>query len=263
MKAVGKFGGMKNMPAVVITLVIFCIWEYASRAGMLMRLLFPPPSEIFLYTIKSVLNGELIAAAIASLGRLFAGFLIGGGTGFALGLSMGCSRRLRLLLDPFVAALHPIPKIAIFPFFMFVFGIGETSKIVAIAVTAFFPLLINALAGVREINPVYLDVAQNYGAGKWKVFTRVILPGSLPMIMAGVRIAFNVSLTIAVAVELLAARTGLGVMIWFGWETLNILKFYAAIVVILLIGISSNALLHWLTTRLIPWDSQYDTERLI
>jgi ABC-type nitrate/sulfonate/bicarbonate transport system permease component len=166
---------------------------------------------------------------------------------------MGWMPRLRIIVDPFIAAFHPIPKTAIYPLVMIIFGIGEPSKVVTIAVATFFPALINSMAGVRQIPPVYLEVAKNYGARHWKTFTRVILPGSLPMLLAGIRIAFNNALVITIAVELLVARKGLGVMIWFAWETLRTADLYATLVIIAVIGILANILLQRLSLLVAPW----------
>jgi NitT/TauT family transport system permease protein len=97
--------------------------------------------------------------------------------------------RSALVLRSFIAALHPVPKIAIFPLLMLVFGIGEASKVVAIAITSFFPVVVNTITGTRSIHPVYFEVANNYGASRWQTLWRVVIPGSLPMVLAGLRIA--------------------------------------------------------------------------
>lgn len=231
----------------------FLAWELLARAGLLSRIFLPAPSIIFAFAVQSTLKGELPAALGTTLGRIAAGFILGGTAGLTLGWAMGTSTRLRRLMDPFIAALHPVPKIAIFPLILFLFGLGETSKIVTIAISAFFPMLINTIAGVRQINPLYIEAAQNYGASRWKTIRSVILPGSLPMALAGMRIALNTSLVIAIAVELVGARRGLGVMIWFAWQTLRIEQLYATLFVIALVGIASNYLLEWASRRLAPW----------
>jgi ABC-type nitrate/sulfonate/bicarbonate transport system permease component len=234
-------------------LIVFTAWELLSRANLISRIFLPAPTRILSFLVESLLNGELAAAFSATIGRIIVGFLLGAIPGLLLGWAMGWSGRLRRLMDPIIAATHPIPKIAIFPLIMIMFGIGEASKVVAIALTAFFPMLINTIAGVRQINPVYIEVARNYGASRWKTIQRVVLPASLPMVLAGVRIAVNTSLVIAIAVELLAARNGLGVMIWFAWQTLRIQELYAALFIIALIGIGFNVFLEWASRRLAPW----------
>jgi NitT/TauT family transport system permease protein len=166
---------------------------------------------------------------------------------------MGWSRSLRAALDPLVAAVHPLPKIAVLPLIMIIFGIGESSKIVVIAVGTFFPMLINSMAGVRQISPIHFEVAENYGASPFKVLTRVIIPGSLPLVLAGARLALNIALLLTIAVELVSAREGLGEMIWFAWQTLRTEELYASLVVIGALGVTFNLLLQALSQRLVPW----------
>ena len=181
------------------------------------------------------------------------GALIGGAAGLSLGLLMGWSPRVRAIADPFVAAAHPIPKIAVLPLVLIIFGIGETSKIALIAVAAFFPMLINTMAGVRQIHPLHFEVAKNYGAGPWLVFRRVLWPGSLPLALAGARLALNTALVITVAVELLTARQGLGATIWLAWETMRTERLYVALLATAILGISFNLLLQFVAGRLAPW----------
>ncbi|HLA87245.1 MAG TPA: ABC transporter permease [Anaerolineales bacterium] len=250
----------KHIPAFLAATLIILLWEISSGAGLISRLLFPSPSRIFLYFLESLGSGEIFRALGVTLIRLVTGFVAGAVPGLILGWRMSFSHRLRNFAEPFIAAFYPMPKIAIFPFIMFIFGIGESSKVVAVGVTAFFPILINTMAGVQQINPVYLHVAQNYGAGRWKTFTTVVFPASLPWILAGARIALNTSFMVVIAVELLAARSGLGVLIWFGWETLNTLKLYTALGAIALVGVLINLFFSWLFTKYLPWHQAFGWE---
>lgn len=238
---------------VVVAAVLF--WEFLSAQGVISRLFFPAPSSIIKALVKMILDGRVATHLTASAIRLGLGFLIGGSIGLLLGLAMGWSGRLRAFLDPIIAAVHPIPKIAIFPLIMIIFGIGEASKIVAISIAAFFPMLINSMTGVRQINPVYFEVARNYHASRMKTFSRVVIPGSLPSILSGIRLAINMSLVISIAVELLAAKEGLGVIIWFSWQTLRIEELYASLIVIAVLGIGINGFIQLLAKRVTPWSS--------
>jgi NitT/TauT family transport system permease protein len=136
---------------------------------------------------------------------------------------------------------------------MIVFGIGETSKVVVVAVASFFPMLINTMAGVRQIHPIHFEVAKNYGASLRKIFTRIVVPGSLPLILTGMRLALNIALLLTIAVELVAAQKGLGSMIWFAWETMRTEELYVSLIVTAILGISFNFLLQTITKYLIPW----------
>jgi len=244
---------------VTVVVVALAAWEWQARRGGLSRLFFPPPSTIAETLAGLVTSGEITPHLGATLSRVFLGLALGGLPGFLLGLAMGWSRRLRAVVDPFIAAAHPIPKISILPLIMIIFGIGEASKVVTVAVGAFFPLLINTMAGVRQISPIYFEVAENYGARQLKVFTRVVVPGSLPLVLTGVRLALNISLLITIAVELVAAQEGLGEMIWFAWETLRTEELYASLIVIAALGIGLNFLLQRLTARLVPWQVERET----
>jgi NitT/TauT family transport system permease protein len=207
-----------------------------------------------------LLNGDLWINLIATIRRLFFGFLVGAIPGIIVGLTMGWSRRLGKIIDPIIASLHPLPKIAIFPLIIIIFGIGEISKIVVIGIAAFFPVLINSMSGVRQFNPIYFEVSRNYGASRWKTFTRIIVPGSLPTVLSGIRIALNLSMVITITVELLSAQTGLGVLIFFAWQTLRIEELYAALITTAILGILLNTILLAISSRLVPWAFQGKSE---
>ncbi len=233
-------------------------WEVSVYLGAVSALFFPAPSTIATTLVRLILRGDLLMHLGTTLSRLALGLTIGGISGLVLGLGMGWSPRLRRAADPFVAAVHPIPKITVLPLIMIVFGIGETSKIVVVAVGAFFPMLISSMAAVRQISPIYFEVASNYGASQRQVFTRVVLPGSLPLVLAGARLAMNVALLITISVEMVTAHQGLGAMIWLAWETLRTEHLYVGLLVASVLGISSARLLQGLTSRLVPWQSNTD-----
>lgn len=242
----------QQLPVAIIVAVL-ALWEWRARSGSISTLFFPAPSTIIQTFARLLASGELAIQLGATLSRLLLGFALGSAPGLIFGLTMGWSRRLRAVIDPFVAALHPIPKISLLPLIIIIFGIGETSKIVAVAVGSFFPMVINCMAGVLQISPTYFDVAKNYGAGPLKVFKRVILPGSLPLVLTGARISLNIALLITISVELVAAKKGLGAVIWFAWQTLRTEELYASLIVISALGIGFNLFLQRLKLRLVPW----------
>lgn len=240
------------LPLVSLTGILL-IWELCGRLGLLNPLFFPVPSLIAVAFFTMLAEGEIQANLSITLFRVFAGFLIGTIPGIAVGLLMGASEKIRLLLDPVVAALYPVPKLAIFPLFMIIFGIGELSKIMAVAIGCFFLVLINAMAGVRNINRVYFEVAKNYGANKRQLFTRVILPASLPMIFTGIRLALGTSLIVVVGVEFVSANYGIGALIWNAWETFEIEKLYVGIFLCAVLGILFTVVLKLAEKRITPW----------
>jgi ABC-type nitrate/sulfonate/bicarbonate transport system permease component len=243
------------LPALIVVTGLIA-WEWSVRSGRLSALFFPAPSVVIMTIGRLLGSGELAVHTRATLLRVACGLVLGGVPGLLAGLAMGWWRPLREALDPLVAAVHPLPKIAILPLIMIIFGIGESSKIVAIAVGTFFPMLINAMAGVRQISPIHFEVAKNYGASPSKVLTRVVIPGSLPLVLVGARLALNVALLFTIAIELVSAPEGLGEMIWFAWQTLRTEELYASLAVIGALGIVFNLLLQLLGRRLVPWHAE-------
>lgn len=242
----------------LVGLVALLLWEGAARLSLVPTLYMPPPSEIAAALWTSILRGELGSNLWATLSRVIPGLVIGAVPGLFLGVAMGRSRAVRRVIDPFIAAVHPIPKIALLPLLMIVLGIGEASRIAVVAIAAFFPMLINAMAGVRRISPLYFEVARNYGASRRKVLARVVLPGSLPMVLSGLRLAANVAFLVTIAVEIVASDTGLGALIWLSWEVLRVELLYAVLVVIALFGVALNLGLGGLAAWLAPWQGTGD-----
>jgi ABC-type nitrate/sulfonate/bicarbonate transport system permease component len=182
--------------------------------------------------------------------------LVGGVPGILFGLAIGWSPRLHRIADPFIAAIHPIPKILLFPIFIVIFGINEWAKIASVALTVFFPALINASAGAREISPLYFEVVRSYGGGRAALFRHVVLPGSLPMILSGIRIAANLGLLVTIAIEYTLTTQGIGSIMWLALQTMRTEDLYAGVLTISLIGITINASIQWLLRRLTPWQTR-------
>jgi NitT/TauT family transport system permease protein len=228
-------------------------WEWGVYRRIISPLYFPAPFFILNTIIKQMIEGPLLEHAVATLWRMFWGLLAGGLAGLVLGLAMGWSRRLRMVLDPLVAAIHPLPKIALLPLIMVIFGVGDLSCEIVIATRAFLPVRINKKAGVAQIQPIYFEVAQNYQASLFKIFLRIIWPGSLPLVLVGLRLALNTTLLLAVAVEMVGAQTGLGAMIWMAWSTMRVEEVYVSLSIILMLGILMNLLLNYADQRWVPW----------
>jgi NitT/TauT family transport system permease protein len=232
---------------------LLLVWQLLSWLGMIDARFIPSPLTIFEGGVVLIRSGELWTHLSVSLVRLAAGFVLGTIPGIVLGLLMGLSRYVRAALDPLVAATYPVPKIAILPLIMLYFGIGETSKIVMIAIAVVYLVLINTMVGVMTIDTIYFDVAKNYNAPWRKLFTRVIIPGALPLIFAGLRLSLGVSLIVIVSAEFVAAKAGIGYLIWSSWETLVIENMFVGIIVITVLGVLTTFLLKEIERVLIPW----------
>jgi len=240
----------------LVVVAFLVIWEVVIRFTMLLSpLFFPPPSHILQTLVEYGISGNLWTNLWHTTYRFSLALLSGGTSGLLCGMAAGSSIRVRNFFDPLVAMLHPLPKIALLPLVMILLGIGETSKIVVIAISVFFPMFINAMSGVSAISPRYLEIAQNYGASRLDIVRFVALPGSLPSIFAGIRIAVNIAWVVTIAIELVASTTGLGHEIWFVWQLLQVDKLFANLIVIAVIGYLTNVLIDWIQKRAIPWQT--------
>jgi ABC-type nitrate/sulfonate/bicarbonate transport system permease component len=248
--------GRERLLSILSPLLLLAVWEVAVRAGLVDRRFIAAPSIILVALWDMLASGELARHVGISLWRIAAGFGIGVVPAVLLGLWMGLSRPVRAVIDPLIAAVYPIPKIAILPLLMVFFGIGESSKIAVVAISAFFPIVINTYAGVANIERVYLDVAQSFGASRALVFRRVVFPGALPVIFAGIRLALGVCLIVIVSAEFVAARSGIGFLIWSSWEMLLIDKMFVGLLVIAVIGTLLTILLREIQRWAIPWRSE-------
>ena len=240
---------------IVSPLFLLLIWELCARAGFIDVRFFPAPSKIFQVMSNMIQNGQLEKHVWASLQRLFWGILFGGVPALMLGIAMGMYRTLRVIVEPVIMATYPIPKSAILPLILLIFGLGEASKIVMVATGVFYPILINAMAGVLEINKIYFDVGRNFGAGRWQVFRTVALPGALPLIMTGVKLGVGLGLVLIAIAEMVGAKSGLGYMIWNAWEILSVETMYVGLISIAVLGLVFTLLLNELERIIVPWKS--------
>jgi NitT/TauT family transport system permease protein len=152
-----------------------------------------------------------------------------------------------------VDATFPIPKIAILPLYIMIFGIGENSKYAIIATAVFYLVLINTVAGVRNIETIYLDVGKNFHASRLMMFTDIALPGALPMIVTGLKLGMGVALLVIVAAEFVGAKSGLGYLIWTSWQVFQVEKMYVGLVIIAIVGFAIAITLNWVERRIVPW----------
>jgi NitT/TauT family transport system permease protein len=192
---------------------------------------------------------------LATLGRVLFGFVLGAIPGVLLGVVMGVNQTVRLMLDTTLSAIYVLPKIAIFPIVMLLFAdpFGEGPKILVVALAVFILMTINTMAGVRGIDRVYLMAGRNYGANGWQMMRHVIIPGAMPVIFAGLRIALGTAMIVIISVEFLRAKQGVGFITFYYWEVLNPEKMYAGLLVVMMLGILLTYALQWLQRRAMPW----------
>ncbi|GGH87587.1 NitT/TauT family transport system permease protein [Pullulanibacillus pueri] len=234
-------------------ILLLIIWEILSRTAMIDPRFFPPPSLIILEFFHLGATGQLFHHVGISLYRIVGGFFLGVIPAIIIGLLMGMYLPVRYTLQPLVMALMPIPTLALMPIIIIVFGINDISKMVTIAGSVFFPVLINTVAGVTNIDRIYLDIAKNYGAKSKDYFFKIALPGALPMMMEGIQMGQAIALLTIVAAEMIGANSGIGYLIWTKYKTFVLKDMYVGLVLISFFGYFFSLLLRGLQRKLIPW----------
>jgi len=234
-------------------ILLLAVWELLSRTSIMNPLFFPPPSSIVSTFWQLLVSGVLPTHIGVSLTRIFLGFLAGTIPGIVIGLLIGMYRPLRAFMSPLIMALMPIPTLALMPLIMIVFGIGELSKVITIAGSVFFPVVLNTAAGVHNIDSAYVDVAKNYGAGAKDFFLRIAFPGALPVMMEGIQMGQAIALLTIVAAEMVNANEGIGYLIWSSYKIFNLKPMYVGLILISFFGYLFSILLRWLQRKLVPW----------
>ncbi|HKA73589.1 MAG TPA: ABC transporter permease [Xanthobacteraceae bacterium] len=235
---------------------LLVVWELLLRAGIGDRRFIPAPTDIAERFFLLLRSGELEWHVLVTLYRVFAGFLVGSVPAVAIGLLMAMFKPVRIFVDPLIAALFPIPKIALMPLLLLAFGFGDASKVALVAIAVFFPVVVNTYAGAANIEKIYWDVAKNYGASQAVIFTRIVFFGALPMIFAGLRIALAVSFIVLVASEFVASKTGIGYLIWNSWELLQVDTMFVGIVTVGILGLITSVLFQEIERKVIPWKAE-------
>ncbi len=234
-------------------LMLLALWEALARVGALDPRFFSMPSEIFARLVVLLQDGTLLTNTAITLRRVAVGFVLATVPAILLGVVMGVSSVARAIFMPLVAAIYPIPKIALVPMVVLLLGIGEPAKYAVVVISVFFLVALNTVAGVRNVDLRYFDIARNNGASKWDMIWTVALPGALPSILTGVNLGLGFALTVIVGTELLLPQGGLGAMIWSAYQVYDIPTIFAALIVVALLGFAANWLMGELERQLVPW----------
>ncbi|PYM38717.1 MAG: ABC transporter permease [Candidatus Rokuibacteriota bacterium] len=232
---------------------LLVLWELVTRTGRVPSLFLPSPLDVIQSGVEMLRSGELVTDVLTSLRRVVLGVGLGALGGVSVGLAIGISRLAEAVGNPLIAATFPIPKIALLPLLILWLGIGEASKVAVITLGVFFPMAINTYAGVRSADPLLIRAAVSFGAGRWSLIRKVLLPSALPMIFAGLKLGAGTSLLLLVAAEMIAANAGIGFLVLHAQNLMETTKLMVGIVLLSVLGV----LTHWLLVRCeraaIPW----------
>ncbi|WP_337192195.1 ABC transporter permease [Streptomyces sp. HUCO-GS316] len=237
--------------AAIVALLL--LWESAPRAGLVDRTFLPPFSEVADAWWGLATDGQLADNARASLARSFSGFGIAVAVAVPLGLLIGWYRPVADLLGPLLEVFRNTAALALLPVFVLLLGIGETSKISIVVYACTWPILLNTISAVRHVDPTLLKLAKSMDLSAPRLFQKVILPASVPVMFTGIRLAGAVSILVLVAAEMIGAKAGLGYLINASQYNFAIPQMYAGIITISAIGVVFNQFLVTVERRLSSW----------
>lgn len=243
------------MIGVLVPGVLVVAWELAARTALISPRYFPPPTTIAAMLGHLLTTGDFWSDAFTTLARLGAAFAVAAAIGVPLGLAMGLWRPLRRIVEPPVALLYPLPKIALLPLFLILVGVGEGAFVGTAAVTACFQVITSTAGGTATIDPRLVEVGRNYGARGVALFRKVILPAALPAVLTGLRLGLGLALITVIAVEFVAAKSGLGHLVFRSWHMLMTGEMYAAFVLIGLMGLAATRGLRTVQQRALRWQA--------
>ncbi len=229
-------------------------WEAAARSGLWSPLLFPSLVNIAYEFWLFLTRPDQLAHAWISFYRALAGFTLAAVAGVAAGILMGRSAFLASLLDPLFSGTYAVPKLALFPIFIFVFGIGSLSKIALVFLECLYPIVVITYHGARDVNRVLLWSARNLGATRGAILRRVVIPAAAPHIFAGFRVALPVAMIVVVITEMISSADGLGYLVIYSLSSLKTDRMLAVVVVISLVGLALDWMLVQLRDQLVYWE---------
>jgi sulfonate transport system permease protein len=240
--------------------LLLVAWELFARLGKIPPYILPAPTKVVATGISLIEDGTLLPDMGISLLRAAAGFVIGGFIGFAFGTAVGFSRIAGVLLDRTILMLRAIPFLAVLPLVIVWLGIGEGAKIFLVAFGVAFPIYMNTVLGIRQVDPKLVELGRVTGLSNWQLIRRIILPGALPSILNGVRYALATAWLALVVAETIAASSGIGFLAMDAREFLRTDVIVLVIIIYAVIGVVADSLARLMERRLLAWHPNYATE---
>ena len=237
----------------IALIAFFTLWETYPRIWTEDAVFLPPLSEVLASVADLAASGDLVAHTEASLGRSVSGFAIAVAVAVPLGLLIGWYRPLATVLNPLLELFRNTAALALLPVFVLILGLGEVSKISIVLYACAWPILLNTISGVRDVDPLLVKSARSMGLSPVKLFVKVLLPAAVPTIFTGIRLAGAYSILMLIAAELMGAKEGLGYLITASQSNFDIPAMYAGILTISAIGLVVNSALLLLERRFSTW----------
>ena len=237
----------------IVILLLLILWEIAPRMGLVDSTFFPPFSKVAESWWGLVISGDLYAHFQASILRSLFGFGLAILVSIPLGLIIGWYPLASELLNPVLEVFRNTAALALLPVFILLLGIGETSKVSIVFFACTFPILLNTINAVRNVDPLLIKAAKSMALPSYRLFYKVIMPASIPTIFTGIRMAGSSSILVLIAAEMVGAKEGLGYLINYSQQNFQITQMYAGIITISLLGVAINYLLVSLERKFSSW----------
>jgi len=241
----------------LVPVVLILMWEAASRMGLITPQVLPAPSSVAKTGWTLIVSGTLLEHLGASLARAIAGFAIGGGIGFGLGVVVGFSRLAESLLDRTVQMIRAIPFLALLPLVIVWFGVDEAGKIFLVSLAVMFPIYINTVLGIRQVDPKLLELARVTGLSRMETVRRIVLPGAMPSILTGVRYSLATAWLALVIAETVATTRGIGFLAMDAREFLQTNVIILTVLIYAAIGVGADGIARTLERHLLGWHPNY------
>jgi NitT/TauT family transport system permease protein len=255
--ALSLLGAIGRSTAAMLVLsgaAFLVLWQVISMN--VPPVILPAPADVIAAFIALTASGELVDATLATIWPFAIGLVLGFVVGTVMGLLLGIFRPAARVLDPYIFVGWSIPNIAWLPLFIAWFGVGNLTLIIFVFISAVFPQLLTVEAGAKEADSFLVEVARSLGGTKREILYNVVLPSSLPYIIAGLRIAVGRALVGIIVGQLLIVATGIGYMFQFYGETLSLAKYFAPLIVIAILAILLNRGVNWAERFFIPWKTR-------
>jgi ABC-type nitrate/sulfonate/bicarbonate transport system permease component len=252
--SVAWFGPAVGLRRVVLPVAGVMVWETAARSGLFSPLIVPPVTRIAYQLWLLATQPESLVEAWHSVARGLGGFALAAVVGVVLGVVMGRSALAAACLGPIFSGTYPIPKIALFPIFIYLFGIGSLSKVLLVFLECLYPIVITTQAGGRAVNRVLVWSAANMGASRARILWSVVLPATAPFIFAGFRIAMPIAMIVVIITEMISSADGLGYLVMYSLASFKTDRMLAVVLVIALVGVTLDRLVVGLRNRLVFWE---------
>ncbi|WP_122817809.1 ABC transporter permease [Nocardioides pantholopis] len=248
--------------ALLIPVGMLVSWELSARAGWIDARFFSQPSAVADKAGEDIRSGLLWGEMQITIFRLLTGYLVGSVAGILAGLMMSQIRLLRWLFEPIIRALYVIPKLALLPLFLLIFGLGEVPKLVFISLGTFYIVAFTTLSAALMIPTAYHEVARSYGLSSGQRFRWMVLPAITPQIVASLKLASGTAMLLVIAVEFVNAHEGLGYYTWHAWQIFVPDRMYVGVVTVSIVGVVFSSLVGLLGSRLVRWaDNEYGQTR--